>query len=134
LKKELAALEKRFSRLVEADEPDEPVIEGKRIRRGLKTPQEAYRVPILKALVELGGRSELHPVLDRVYETMKGQLNEYDLALLPSDDVTPRWRNTAQWARNSLREDGLIRDDTPRAVWEISEEGRQWLRDLGAAK
>jgi len=129
LKKELAAVENRYNRLIETDEPDELAAEGKRIRRGLKTPQDAYRVPILQALVALGGRSELHPVLERVHELMKGQLNEHDLAVLPSDGVTPRWRNTAQWARNSLREEGLIRDDTPRAVWEISEKGRQWLQE-----
>ena len=49
----------------------------------------------------------------------------------------PRGRNTAQWARNSLREDGLLRDDimlahlqhTPRSIWEITEKGRQWLRE-----
>ncbi len=129
LKKELAGVEKRYNRLIEADEPDESVAEGKRIRRGLKTPQEAYQAPILQALVDLGGRSELNPVLDRVYEMMKGRFNEYDLAPLASDGITPRWRNTAQWARNSLREEGLIRDDTPRSVWEISEKGRVWLAE-----
>jgi hypothetical protein len=40
-----------------------------------------------------------------------------------------RRRNTAQWARNDLREQGLIRDDTPRAIWEITEKGRGWLRE-----
>jgi DNA-binding PadR family transcriptional regulator len=30
--------------------------------------------------------------------------------------------------RNDLREQGLIRDDTPRSTWEITEKGRQWLR------
>jgi hypothetical protein len=45
----------------------------------------------------------------------------------------PRWRNTAQWARNDLREQGLIRDDTPRSVWEITDKGRQWLRVQGGA-
>jgi hypothetical protein len=128
LRKDLRATEKAFNRLVEPD--DEPG-EGSsnRIRRGLKTPQEAYRVPILQALVELGGRSDLQPVLDRVYEIMKGQLNEHDLALLPSDGVTPRWRNTAQWERNSLREEGLLRDDSPHGTWEISEQGRQLLKE-----
>ena len=129
LKKELAAVEKRYNRLIETDEPDEFAAEGKRIPRGLKTPQDAYRVPILQALVDLGGRSKLHPVLERVHEIMKGQLNEHDLAPLASDGVTPRWRNTAQWARNSLREEGLIRDDTPRAVWEISDKGRGLLAE-----
>jgi restriction system protein len=103
--------------------------EGARIRKGLKTPQEAYQAPILQALVELDGRSNLNPVLDRVYALMKGRLNEYDLTPLASDGVTPRWRNTAQWARNSLREEGLIRDDTPRSIWEITDEGRRRLRN-----
>jgi predicted transcriptional regulator len=39
----------------------------------------------------------------------------------------PRGRNTEQWARNSLREEGLIRDDTPRSIWEITDKGRQWV-------
>jgi hypothetical protein len=33
--------------------------------------------------------------------------------------------NTAQWPRNTLREEGLIRDDTPRSTTETTEEGRQ---------
>ena len=45
--------------------------------------------------------------------------------------VTPHWRNTAQWVRNDLREEGLIRDDPPRSIWEITEKGRQWLRGSG---
>jgi restriction system protein len=127
LRKDLQGFEKRFGHLVEVEE--EPAGEGARIHKGLKTPQEAYQAPILQALVELGGRSNLNPVLDRVYALMKGRLNDYDLTPLASDGVTPRWRNTAQWARNDLWEQGLIREDTPRSIWEITEKGRQWLRE-----
>jgi hypothetical protein len=83
-------------------------------------------------LVDLGGRSELHPVLDRGYELMKGRINDYDHSVLPSDGATPRWRNTAQWERNTLREEGLMRDDTPRSIWEITEKGRKWLQEHAA--
>lgn len=55
---------------------------------------------------------------------------EQEVAVLSSDGVTPRWRSTAQWACNSLREEGVVRDDTPRSVWEISEKGREWLAGL----
>jgi hypothetical protein len=58
---------------------------------------------------------------------MKHQLNEYDHQLLPSDNSTMRWRNTAQWARNTLRSEGLLRSDSPRGTWEISDDGRAWL-------
>ena len=64
-------------------------------------------------------------MLERVYEMMKGRLDKHDMAPRPSDGVTPSWRNRVQWARNGLRKDGLIRDDTPRGVWEISKKGRE---------
>lgn len=69
----------------------------------------------------------INSVLDRIRELMDEELNQYDLAPL-SDGEIPRWRNTAQWARNKMREEGLILDDTPRGIWAISEEGRRWLK------
>ncbi len=51
-----------------------------------------------------------------------------------ADGKTIRWRNTAQWARNTLREEGLIRDDTPRGIWAISDAGRKWLEAQTGSK
>jgi|GEM_PF-1702523 len=93
----------------------------------VKTSQGDYRVPILQAIVDLGGEAPTNQVLARVQEILAGQLNAHDLDTF-ADGKTIRWRNTAQWARNTLREEGLIRDDTPRGVWGISEAGRKWLK------
>jgi len=41
------------------------------------------------------------------------QLNAHDLDTL-TDGKIVRWRNTAQWARNAMREENLIFYDTPR--------------------
>ena len=112
---------KRFVILVAPDE------KTPRLHKGLKTPQSAYSIPILRALIALGGEANLDAVLECVRATLADQLNSYDLDTL-ADGKTVRWRNTAQWARNSLREEGLIRDDTPRGVWGISEAGRKWLK------
>ena len=39
-----------------------------------------------------------------------------------------RWRNAAQWARNTMvNEDGRMKK-TKNGVWEISGEGRKWLK------
>ena len=111
---------------LEVDAPAQPVAH-RRSRRGLKTPEAAFMRPILEVIVELGGSGDVNTVLDRVYARMEPQLNEHDRRALSSDGVTPRWRNTAQWARNALREQGLLRTDTPRGVWAISEAGRAWL-------
>ena len=117
---DLNAWAKRFFILVS---PDEKI---PRLPKGLKTPQGVYCIPILHALVALGGEATLEAVLEHVQATLAGQLNAYDLDTL-ADGKTVRWINTAHWARNALREEGLIRDDTPRGVWGISEAGRKWL-------
>ncbi len=127
LLKDLDAWGQRFNNLVVPAE-DDAGEDVPRLRKGLKTPQSAYRVPILRALVELGGEAPIDPVLDRVHKALASQLNPHDMDTL-ADGKTPRWRNTAQWTRNAMREEGLIRDDTPRGVWAISEKGRRWLKE-----
>lgn len=90
------------------------------------TSLEEYYVPILEALVTLGGQANLNDVLDLVYERMRDRLTEKDCELLPSDRDF-RWRNKAPWARYDMCQAGLLRNNSPRGVWEISEEGYNWL-------
>jgi restriction system protein len=96
-----------------------------RLRRGLRTPEQAYYRPILQVLVELGGRAQMGSILDRVGEVMEGVLREVDYQPLASDPDLPRWRNAAQFARYSMVQDGLLRNDSPRGIWEITDEGRR---------
>lgn len=98
-----------------------------RLPHGLRTPEDAFRRPIMEALVELGGSAPIGEVLSRVEQKMKGVLNEYDREPLPSDPRAVRWRNTAQWCRNELVREGLMKDDSPYGIWEISEQGHKWL-------
>ena len=108
--------------------PIKTISRGKdRLRRGLRTPEDAYRVPILRSLIELGGSAEVLKVLDGVGRLMKSRVNSYDLSPLPSDPQELRWRNTAKWARNTLVKEGLLSADSPRGVWTITDAGRRWL-------
>ena len=100
----------------------------KRLERGLRTREDAFRIPILQALVQMNGSAEMSKVLDKVGELMQDQLNEYDRSPLPSTPDSPRWRNTAQWARNAMVKEGLLASDSPRGTWEITKQGRQWLK------
>lgn len=101
----------------------------KRLGRGEKTPQGAYEKPILQALVQLGGSGTADSVLSIVEEQMKALLRPSDLVpTSPGRDL--RWRNTAKWTRNNLKEKGLIKADSPRGIWEISEKGREYLKQL----
>jgi hypothetical protein len=99
-----------------------------RLARGQRTPESAFVLPILRALQELGGSAPMQQVLEKVGTAMRGQLREVDYQSLKSDPGQPRWSNTAQWARKTMVDDGLLKNNSPRGVWEITEAGRKRLR------
>ena len=98
-----------------------------RLEHGLRTPESEYYRPILQVLAEMGGSGQVAEVLDRVGEIMEPVLKEVDDKPLASQGGIPRWRNAAQWARNSMVNEGLLKADSPRGVWEVSDKGRAAL-------
>jgi hypothetical protein len=84
-------------------------------------------MPILQVLEEMGGGGKVADVLDRVGKVMKSLLKDADHDPLASDPSNPRWRNTAQWARNSMVHEGLLRGDSPRGLWQITDLGKARL-------
>lgn len=100
-----------------------------RLRRGLRTPEDAYYRPILRVLERRGGSGPVGDVLEEVREEMKGVLRDVDFEPLASDPENPRWRNAAQWARNSMVQEGLLKSGSPRGVWAITEKGREYLKE-----
>lgn len=64
--------------------------------------------------------------------SLRGVLKPIDHAVLPSDGKSIRWRNAAQWARNTMvNEDGRMKK-TKNGIWEISGKGRKWLHSHDA--
>jgi hypothetical protein len=100
-----------------------------RLRKGIRTPEAAYCVPILRALSEMKGAGRIGPVLERVGQIMKPVLKDVDYQPLASDPDNLRWRNAAQWARNSMVREGLLKADSPRGLWEITDKGRALLKE-----
>ena len=100
-----------------------------RLQRGMRTREETYYKPILQALEENGGSRKMNIVLDRVGQIMKGILKDVDYEPLASDPNSLRWRNTAQWARYSMIQEGFLKSDSPRGIWEISDKGRRYLKE-----
>lgn len=101
-----------------------------RAKRGERTPEQAYYIPILQSLEEMGGRGRGGDVCDAVYQKMKEVLKPADLELLTSSRQQ-RWRIFASRAKRSMLIEGLISSDTPRRIWEITEKGREYLRRNG---
>jgi len=99
-----------------------------RLKRGLRTPEEKFILPILEALIELGGEAHARDVLERVHAKMKNILNTYDYEDLSSNNQK-RWENTTQWVKYKMVEEGLLDRNVPRGVWRITEKGRKFYQN-----
>ena len=98
-----------------------------KLKKGLRTPEDAFRIPILESIVELEGSAPMSKVLELVEKKMKDKLNGYDYQILSSSN-TIRWRNTAQWCRNTMVQEGLLNSHSPKGIWEITEKGIDYLK------
>lgn len=99
-----------------------------RLPKGVRTPNREFELPILQVLVSLGGKGRMADVLDKLGEVMRAALNESDYQPLPSDPDSVRWRNTAQWTRYTLVQQGDMKPDSPRGVWEITAQGQKRVK------
>lgn len=90
------------------------------------TPVHAYWPAILESLVEFGGRAQREKVVERVGEKLESHLTLADRQLLPSG-LDVRWKNRVAWQRLNMVNQGLLKRNSPRGVWEITDDGRKWL-------
>lgn len=101
----------------------------KKLKKGLRTKEDEFRIPILESIVELGGRSSVKQVLSRVGEKMKNKLTPHDLEGLTSNPDQKRWENTVQWCRLTLVKEGLLSSNSPSGIWEITPAGKEYLKE-----
>ena len=82
------------------------------------TPQSAFRQPIVDILLELGGSAQAGEVLRRLKGKMGCQLGPKDRKRLKNGQEV--WMNKAQWARQKLKEEGVLKPDSRRGWWELA--------------
>ena len=122
----------RSEAISRADEPETtpPVPEehppARKLRQGLKTPQRDFTRPILKVLIEMGGRGERKQVLGRVAQVMASRLGDFDRAT--HDNGSVRWEKTVDFQCYEMRKDGLLKPACRRTpgLWEVSDQGRAY--------
>lgn len=90
---------------------------------GSLLPESAYELPILQVLAERGGSAPAREVTKAVGEILAEELTELDRAHLNSGDI--RWENRVAFTRLTLRKAGLLKPDSPRGVWELTDKGRE---------
>lgn len=87
-----------------------------------KLPQKEFRVPLLMTLLKFGGKAQAKDVRGLLGPMMVPKLEEGDYESVSTGD--PRWWNATCWERSELVKEGLLRDDSERGIWEISEAGK----------
>ena len=76
-------------------------------------------------LEQKGGSGHVQDVVDEVGKLAAKQLTDVDRAVNQSGIV--RWRNRVMWRRFQLVQFGLLKEDSPRGIWEITDSGKNAL-------
>ena len=106
--------EERGSSRSEVSAPDAP----QRKQRSNGTPQAAFRQPIVEVLREIGGRGKAKDILKGVRRRMAEELRPADYEHLKNGQE--KWMNKAQWARQQLKEEGVLKSDSEHGWWELA--------------
>lgn len=98
------------------------VSRSRRISSRDKTPQGAFRKPIISILKKHGGKADRMKVLKELETIMSDQLTEFDKADISSGTV--RWQKSAEWEVRIMREQGILKEvhEEPRGVWALRNE------------
>ena len=105
------------------EEPPPAPEDGGKPPPGRFTPQGAYKLPILQYLHgEAPGAAAAHEVASHIESTMRDRFTSEDLE--QSSKGGPRWRRILDNARLQLAREGMLRQDSPKGVWEITDRGK----------
>ncbi|QQG64959.1 hypothetical protein [Desulfobulbus oligotrophicus] len=85
-----------------------------------KTDKAILRILIIEALRHLGGSAPKNDVLKYMEEKLLGKLLPGDLEWREATN-DHAWQNNACWERNAMKNDGILKADSTRGIWELSE-------------
>ena len=107
---------------------------AKRVRKskpraplGTLLPEQEYELPILRYLSSNGGQAPSSEVVKAVGRELSDRLTEADRETLSTGGV--RWENRVHFTRLRLVERGLIRRDSQRGVWALTDAGMSAARN-----
>jgi restriction endonuclease Mrr len=94
--------------------------------------QAEIEVPLLEALVELGGEGRPRDIYPRVAKRFPNLTEEEQEERLENYPSTRKWSNLVQWIRQRLVDVGQI-DGSQRGIWKITAAGRARLQAASAS-
>jgi hypothetical protein len=95
----------------------------KRAPLGSLMHRDAYERPILEELAARGGSGPAREITEAVGVRVADLITDRDRETLASGSV--RWMTRVQFTRLRMKERGLLKADSPRGLWELTERGRE---------
>jgi len=80
---------------------------------------EVLKEQIVLALQKLGGKAEAAAVVEEVGKQLQGQLTPGDLEWSEARQLYA-WQHKVHWARYYLTQEGILRREAPRGIWELA--------------
>jgi len=117
-----------LSKDLSSEKPNDNRVNEKLADLAESTPRSAFELPLLELIIELGGTVSTREVEEKFYEKMKNQLKDMDFEAFLSGSL--RWSKHVHWTRNSLKNKGYIKRDSPTGFWEITEEGKKYYQRI----
>jgi len=88
-----------------------------------RLPRSVLREATINALQVLGGRSPVKSIFDEMAQQLEGRFLPGDLVWLESTKKFA-WQNAVKHERPKMVDEGILRGDSPKGVWELSEDHR----------
>ena len=83
------------------------------------TDNATLRKEIISALKKFGGKARISEIYSEVEKQLNGKWLPGDLE--KRNNGEPVWHNRCRWARLIMRHEGLLKNDSPHGIWELSE-------------
>lgn len=91
--------------------------------RSPKTSHNTLRLLITEALKLRGGSAKKNDILKDMEQELQGKLLPGDLEWRAATNDYA-WQNNACWERYQMAQEGILKRDSPKGIWELSEDQR----------
>lgn len=116
----------KIFKLLGKDNIQIPIKHEARSTGNLTRPKDFWK-PILEVLIEEGGQAPVRQVVQSVERKMKSRFKLGDRK--KNFDGSEKWEKQVNYQRLAMKHEGLLANDSPRGIWEITEQGKKWLAE-----
>lgn len=102
--------------------------DGSLVRPSRLTPRNTLIRAIVQVMEEMGKSGHKREIHNRLEDVLEGVLNSEDYEIDSSGQVT--WHHQADWARMYMVQVGILKNDSPRGIWELSMDYKKLMDGL----